>query len=324
MTRKRIRYSELGARPAPSSATAPAAPAAIPVTAPAQALTVESPAVESPAGASTAREAPVTPPTPRRAPDGLARALADARAREAAGMATTASASPRSDASVSAVVAATVVTSQPTALSARDIALRLTPARATRTIPRPTLSRPSVIIPAHAAPAPPVACAGAGGLAAEATSSLRERARNRRGSAELLVFAVGHEWFGIDLSAVEEAIDLPRVRHIPEMPPAMLGVITVRSTLTPVYSPAVALGSAAASDASALIFRRARGRLAIAVDDVDDVHTVDLAQLRDVPGLDARDGLLLGVLRYRTTLLALVDAEALIAACQTVPVLETA
>ncbi|MDB4885284.1 MAG: cheV1, partial [Gemmatimonadetes bacterium] len=155
-------------------------------------------------------------------------------------------------------------------------------------------------------------------------NALRERARLRTGTVDLLLFSVGVEWFGVELAAVEEAIDLPAIRHVPEMPPAMLGVITVRGALATVYSPAAALGLTLGAPSSALVFRRPRGRLGIAVDDVDDVHTLDLAHLRDAPAGDTGDGILLGVLRHRDTLLALVDAEALIAACQTVPALETA
>lgn len=224
-------------------------------------------------------------------------------------------------------------------LSPVAIAGRLTPVRGSTAIPRPT-PRASLAIPRPTpmrgsiaivrdelpavdvpAPAPAPVIQPAAQLAAQA---LREQARLRTGSVELLVFGIAGEWFGVDLAAVDEAMDLPAVRHVPEMPPAMLGVITVRGTLTSVYSPATALGLSAGAGGSALVFKRGRGRLAIAVDEVDDVHTLPLAQLREPPAADAGDGLLLGVLRYRDSLLALVDAEALIAACQTVPALEIA
>jgi chemotaxis signal transduction protein len=157
-----------------------------------------------------------------------------------------------------------------------------------------------------------------------AARNLRERARARSGSAELLLFRVAGERFAIDLAAVEEAIDLPPVHHVPEMPPAMLGVITVRGTLTPVYSPQSALGLALTDGASALIFKRGRHRFALVIDDVEDVATLDLATLRDAPGAAESEGVLLGVVRQRDTLLAVVDAESLLATYQAVPLLETA
>lgn len=153
---------------------------------------------------------------------------------------------------------------------------------------------------------------------------LRERARSRTGLVELLLFRVGAERFAVELLCVEEAIDLGEPHHVPEMPPAMLGVITVRDTLTPVFTPDAALGVAAVSKDAALIFRSDRGRFALAIDDVDDVMTLDLAQLRDAPGLDGADSLVLGVARNGRGIVALVDAEALIAACQATPIPELA
>ena len=151
---------------------------------------------------------------------------------------------------------------------------------------------------------------------------LRERARGRTGLVDLLMFRVGAERFAVELLCVEEAIDLDAPHHVPEMPPAMLGVITVRDTLTPVFTADYALGVPAVSKEAALIFRSNRGRFALAIDDVEDVMTLDLAQLRDAPGLDGADNLVLGVARNGSGIVALVDAEALIAACQATPIPE--
>jgi purine-binding chemotaxis protein CheW len=153
---------------------------------------------------------------------------------------------------------------------------------------------------------------------------LRERARGRSGTVDLLMFRIGTERFAVELSCVEEAIDLPDVHHVPEMPPAMLGVITVRGALTPVFTPDDALGVPVERRSAALIFRSERGRFALAIDDVDDVMTLDLTQLRDAPGVDGSDPVVLGVARNEGSIVALVDAEALVEACQAIPVPELA
>jgi purine-binding chemotaxis protein CheW len=158
----------------------------------------------------------------------------------------------------------------------------------------------------------------------EPPRTLRERARGRRGMVELLVFRVAHERFAVELASVDEAVDLAGIHHVPEMPPAMLGVVTVRDVLTPVYSPQDALGVALASGGCALVFRRGRSRLAIRVDDVEDIMSLDLGDLRDAPPTGSGAGMLLGVVRDADALLALVDADALLAACQAVPTSETA
>src|SRR3982750_2585174 len=148
---------------------------------------------------------------------------------------------------------------------------------------------------------------------------LRERARGRSGMVELLMFRIGTERFAVELSCVEEAIDLPEVHHVPEMPPAMLGVTTVRGVLTPVFTPDDALGVPVERRSAALIFRSERGRFALAIDDVDDVMNLDLSLLRDAPGVDGSDPVVLGVARNEGRIVALVDAEALVEACQAIP-----
>jgi purine-binding chemotaxis protein CheW len=153
---------------------------------------------------------------------------------------------------------------------------------------------------------------------------LRDRARGRSGTVELLMFRIGTERFAVELAQVEEAIDLPDVHHVPEMPPAMIGVITVRGALTPVFTPDDALGVPVEVRSAALIFRSERGRFALAIDDVDDVMTLDLSQLRDAPGIDGSDPVVLGVARNEGSIVALVDAEALVDACQAIPVPELA
>ena len=191
--------------------------------------------------------------------------------------------------------------------------------------------QPSSGSSAAARPAPPALAAVAetgsatgGSDSVVATLSVRDRVRRRSGQIDILLFRVANESFGIELGAVEEAIDIAPVHHVPEMPAAMLGVVTVRGVLTSVYSPSAALGLALHDGTSALLFRRGRARVAIVVDDVDDVTTLDLSILRDAPVQEAGDGIVLGVVRQRDALLTLVDADALLAACQAVPLLETA
>jgi purine-binding chemotaxis protein CheW len=154
--------------------------------------------------------------------------------------------------------------------------------------------------------------------------TLRDQARARTGTAELLMFRIAGERFAVELLAVEEVIDLPVIHHVPEMPPAMLGVVTVRGSLTPVYSPHHALGLPLALREALLIFRRTGSRIGVLIDDVEDAISLDLSELRDAPGGDDMDNVVLGVIRHADALVGIVDADALIAACQTAALLETA
>jgi purine-binding chemotaxis protein CheW len=145
---------------------------------------------------------------------------------------------------------------------------------------------------------------------------LREVIAAREGQSDTLVFRVGPERFALDLPAVEEAIELPSVHHLPEMPAHMLGVFELRGRLVPIYSPERVLRVKLTREAAAvLVFRSGDKRIGLAVDDVDDVLTVDGAGVRRVPVPDNEDNVLLGVIRRGADLLSLVDAESLALAC---------
>jgi purine-binding chemotaxis protein CheW len=147
--------------------------------------------------------------------------------------------------------------------------------------------------------------------------TLRERVRRRVGRAELLVFRIGRELFGVELIAVEEALDMPIVHRLPEMPPAMLGVFTLRGALVSVFAPQGALGVAYEDAATVVVFCGGERRVALATDDVDDAVTVDLRTVRDAPGVNAIDGSLLGIVHRGSDLIAILDADTLVAAHRT-------
>ena len=142
--------------------------------------------------------------------------------------------------------------------------------------------------------------------------------------ADLLMFRVGSERFAVELLGVDEVLDLPVIHFVPEMPPAMVGVVNVRGALTPVYSPHGALGLPLAQSEAVLIFRHGGGRVGILIDDVEDAISVDLRELRETPGTHEHEEVILGVVQHEGALVAVADITALIAACQSAAVLETA
>ncbi len=161
----------------------------------------------------------------------------------------------------------------------------------------------------------------------EAVSALpfRDRVKGRDGSVEILTFRVGSELFGTGLVSVDEALELDQVTFVPEMHQSMLGVFTLRGRLVPIYSPARVLGvPLAGRPAATLVLHNGERLLGIAVDDIDDVIELDLSTVRDAPGLADSDGVLLGVARHGRDLIAIIDAESLVAACLSDAVAETA
>lgn len=183
--------------------------------------------------------------------------------------------------------------------------------------PVPTADAP---VPTADAPVLPVAPSAS---TAPAARTLRQRAERRGGSVELLLFRVGAELFGIELGEVEEVFDLQELHRVPEMPESLLGVFPLRGSLVPLYAPDAALGAELRDASSALVFNTRGRRLAIAVDDVDDVLTLALPALRDVPGTETGDGVLAGVARRGPDLIGVLEVEPLLAQLRAGHALET-
>jgi purine-binding chemotaxis protein CheW len=138
------------------------------------------------------------------------------------------------------------------------------------------------------------------------------------------MFRVGAERFAMDIDAVDEALDAPTLHALPETGSELLGVISLRDRLVPVCAPESVLGvelSCAVTEAVLLVLSRAGGRVALAVDDVDDVLTVEHADVHRPPAgnardsRDSRDVLLVGIARHGQELVALVDARGVAERC---------
>jgi chemotaxis signal transduction protein len=140
----------------------------------------------------------------------------------------------------------------------------------------------------------------------------------RDGAARLLVFRVGAERFAVALDAVEEVIDAPAVQPLPDAPPNVLGVAAIRGELVPMYDPRSVLRVAGSVDGAALLFGRGGRRLGLAIDDVYDAITLAEDELLSAPGVEAADGILRGVTRRGDSLVAVLDADALLHAVSAV------
>ncbi len=144
------------------------------------------------------------------------------------------------------------------------------------------------------------------GAAPEAGDALRQ----------MLLFALGGELFAIALDACEEVLEEPALERVSGMPVAALGVFDSRGQLLVLYSPEHALRVQRSNEAGVALVVRARGkRIALSLDDVDEVIAVDMENLKQPSPRDATDGILLGITRHRDELVAVVDIDALAASC---------
>jgi purine-binding chemotaxis protein CheW len=152
---------------------------------------------------------------------------------------------------------------------------------------------------------------------AAAVAPFRERVASREGRAELLVFLVGSELFAIELRSVEEAVEGVTARLIPDAPPSMLGIFALRDRTLPMYALGRVLGLANSGEPSmTLVVRPSGTRVALAVDQVDDVFDATLSGVRPAPSTDA-DGMVLGVVWRGSELVTLLDADVVVTHCLT-------
>lgn len=158
---------------------------------------------------------------------------------------------------------------------------------------------------------------------AQAPTRFRDRVRDRSGAQELLVVRIGSERFAVPLESVDELVESPHLRTVPGAPETLLGLFTFGDALLPLYSPAAILGAEAVGEQVALVMRGGRSRVALAVDDADDVISVSLADVLDAPRTGRHDDVVLGVIWHGSDLLTLLDARAVVASYAALSMEET-
>jgi chemotaxis signal transduction protein len=134
----------------------------------------------------------------------------------------------------------------------------------------------------------------------------------RDGPERLLVFRVGPERFALALTAVDEVIDAPSVQPLPDSAATVRGFAALRGELVSIFDPRPLLNVGGDAHGAVLLFERDGRRIGLAIDDVYDAITVEEADLRSVPGSEAADGVLVGVVRRGSDLVAVLDAKALL------------
>ena len=134
------------------------------------------------------------------------------------------------------------------------------------------------------------------------------------GSARLLVFRVGSERFALELAAVDEVIEAPALQPVPDAPPTLLGIAALRGEFIAIHDPRPLLRAGSGTIGGALLFSRGGRTIGVAIDEVYDALLIEQRELRPAPGVDGSDAMLLGLVCRGTDLIAVLDADALLAA----------
>jgi purine-binding chemotaxis protein CheW len=132
------------------------------------------------------------------------------------------------------------------------------------------------------------------------------------GPERLFVFGVGGERFAVSLSAVDEVVDVPPLRPLPDASSFVLGVTALGGALVTIYDPRPILGVQGTLDEAALMFVRDGRRIGVGVGALYDTIVVEPSDIRTAPGVGAADGVLLGVVRQGKELIAILDVDSLV------------
>ena len=102
---------------------------------------------------------------------------------------------------------------------------------------------------------------------------------------QLVVFSLGEEEYALPITQVQEIIRFSEPRAVASEVPWIKGVISLRGKIVPVCDLASRLGLAAevAPNAKIVIVETANGTAGVIVDEVEEVLTVEAAQLDTVP-----------------------------------------
>lgn len=139
---------------------------------------------------------------------------------------------------------------------------------------------------------------------------------------QLVVFTLGGEHYALAVQQVQEIIRYTAPRSIASRTPWVLGVISLRGRLLPVYDLALRLGLAHGASArdelsKIVIVECGRETAGVVVDGVEEVLTVDAGAIEIAPTADAT--VIQAIVRSDERLIALLALETLLGPADPAP-----
>jgi len=137
------------------------------------------------------------------------------------------------------------------------------------------------------------------------------------GELQLVVFSLGSEEFGVDITRVKEIIKVPEITKIPNSPPFIEGIINLRGQITPVMDlrKKLGIGQGEISDASRIIIIDLPvGNVGVIVDSVSEVLRMNGKDVDPAPTLSSEvsSDYIKGVGKLENRLLILLDLSKII------------
>jgi purine-binding chemotaxis protein CheW len=117
---------------------------------------------------------------------------------------------------------------------------------------------------------------------AETPQAIPVRPDNRRGTIQVVIFALGEEQFAIDLFDVKEVVEYTTITKLPNVPAYIRGIIDLRGEITTIvdlkHRLNITTGNTGTMETSRIIVlddKITRSKIGILVDDVTSVSTFE-------------------------------------------------
>ncbi len=146
------------------------------------------------------------------------------------------------------------------------------------------------------------------------SATLEATTAHETAHTELLLMRQGAEYFALVLTAAMGALELPPLTGVPGAPPMLLGMLPDRGGAIPVFAGSCVLEVSASGDGEEVlvIARDGERQVGLVVDAVEDVIMADLTTLQQ-PMDSMRDGgVVRGVIRSGSHLVAILDTRVLV------------
>lgn len=127
----------------------------------------------------------------------------------------------------------------------------------------------------------------------------------------LLLLRQGAEFFALELTAAVEALELPALAPLPGAPASLLGMTTIRGASIPVFaaSRVLEVEGRTSGEGVLVVVRDGTRYIGIVVDEVEDVIMVDLTTMQQPMESMRGAGVVRGVVRAGSRLVAVLDAR---------------
>ncbi len=135
---------------------------------------------------------------------------------------------------------------------------------------------------------------------------------------QIVIFKLGNEEYGIDITKVVEIVLHQEVRHVPDAPSHIEGIVNLRGDINPIYSLTKRFNMEqrmADENTKIIIMRTTEMNVGFIVDYVSEILGISEEDIQSVPNIINRtpkEQYIEGVAKYDNRIIVLLDIDRLV------------